>query len=406
MKKSDLANGVSYRFILKMFKREKFRAFQTHLRGFSLRQQLRRRYRLQYSCFCPQLFCLKTSCSTCMSGLFCNFAYYRFIALTVDWRHDMERADINVKNTAERDAFKQNAAGVKRARRKMIIGLCEVASSGILWGINGTVAQIFMRDYGADPMWLSCMRMFFSGILFLICAFVVSAEKLKKMVCEKRDYLPLFLLSICSVMMSQVTFLQTVNKTNSATATVLQSLCIILVLVYVCIKERKFPRKRDILGVILAVLGTWLLATGGNSTELTLPLSGLIWGLLCAVAGAFMNIQPAKLLIKWGSFPVNGITFLLAGTLLIPFAKPFSNSPALDLRGFALLGFVIVIGTFSAFGLFLKGMSTIGSMKASLLSTSEPVTATITSAVWGGTLFSATDIIGFVLIIVMIIVTS
>ena len=119
-----------------------------------------------------------------------------------------------------------------------------------------------------------------------------------------------------------------------------------------------------------------------------------------------MNIQPAKLLIKWGSFPVNGITFLLAGTLLIPFAKPFSNSPALDLRGFALLGFVIVIGTFSAFGLFLKGMSTIGSMKASLLSTSEPVTATITSAVWGGTLFSATDIIGFVLIIVMIIVTS
>ena len=77
----------------------------------------------------------------------------------------------------------------------------------------------------------------------------------------------------------------------------------------------------------------------------------------------------------------------LAGTLLIPFAKPFSNSPVLDLRGFALLGFVIVIGTFSAFGLFLKGMSTIGSMKASLLSTSEPVTATITSAVWRDAVF-------------------
>ena len=66
----------------------------------------------------------------------------------------------------------------------------------------------------------------------------------------------------------------------------------------------------------------------------------------------------------------------------------------------------VVVGTFGAYALYLQGVKDAGSMRASLLGTIEPVTATIASVVWLATPFSPAEIVGFVLIIVMVYLTA
>ena len=59
------------------------------------------------------------------------------------------------------------------------------------------------------------------------------------------------------------------------------------------------------------------------------------------------------------------------------------------------------VGTVVAFWLFMAGVVRIGSMRATLLATIEPVTATISSVLWTGSVFTPVDIVGFVLILIM-----
>ncbi len=81
--------------------------------------------------------------------------------------------------------------------------------------------------------------------------------------------------------------------------------------------------------------------------------------------------------------------------------------PALDAVGWlALIGGVGVLGTFAAFGLFLYGVSLVGSVKGSLLGVAEPVGAMVIAAVWLGTPFSAADWGGLVLMAAMIALVS
>ena len=81
--------------------------------------------------------------------------------------------------------------------------------------------------------------------------------------------------SFAAILFSQVAYLEAIDWTNSATATIMQSLGMVLVLVYVCLKMRRRPRRRELLGVVLALVGTYLVATGGNPGQLNLPPEGL-----------------------------------------------------------------------------------------------------------------------------------
>ena len=85
--------------------------------------------------------------------------------------------------------------------------------------------------------------------------------------------------------------------------------------------------------------------------------------------------------------------------------RPWAHMPALDAAGIEALAVFVVIGSFFAYMLYMQGVKDIGSVRASLIGTVEPVSATITSAVMLGTVFLPTDLIGFAMIIVMMFLT-
>ena len=204
------------------------------------------------------------------------------------------------------------------------------------------------------------------------------------------------------MLLVQVAYLESINWTNSGTATVLQSLNLLFVLGVVCLRGRRLPGAREGIGVALAFAGTVLIATGGDFTTLKLPLVGLIWGAINAASTAAMVFLPVKLIERWGNFTVNGIAFLISGLVLLPFVRPWATAPQLDWLGVGLMAFTVIGGTFGAFWLYMAGVVRVGSMRATMLGTSEPVMATISAVAWTDAVFEPTDLVGFVMILIMV----
>lgn len=293
-------------------------------------------------------------------------------------------------------------------RRRIRRGIVATLVGGTFWGLNGTVSKWLMDTYAIDPLWLVCLRELTACWLFLAAAAVTTRgrEQLAGALRSPRALAQIVGVSFAAILFSQVAYLEAIDWTNSATATIMQSLGMVLVLAYVCLRMRRTPRRREILGVCLALAGTYLVATGGNPGQLNLPPEGLAWGLGCAAAAACLSILPAAPMARWGNFAVNGLAFLFSGVALSAWYRPWEHMPALDGLAIAVLVACVVVGTFGAYALYLQGVKDAGSMRASLLGTIEPVTATIASVVWLATPFSPAEIVGFVLIIVMVYLTA
>lgn len=294
-------------------------------------------------------------------------------------------------------------------QRKLVHGAICTLLGGACWGFSGTCAKFLMTTYAIDPIWLVCVRELGSFWLFLLAAAIqdrgAAEHRVTAVFRDRTSVLEIVGFAFGGILLSQVAYLETIDWTNSATATVLQSMNLLLVLVYVCVRTHRGPRRREVLGMALALVGTYLLATGGKLGGLTMPAEGLAWGIACALAAALLAILPRRILARWGSFVVNGYGMLVSGLVLTAFARPWEHMPALDLAGWGWIAVIIVVGTFGAYALFLHGVSEVGSLKANLLGTIEPLSATFFSVVWLGTTFLPAELAGFAMIIAMVYLT-
>lgn len=285
------------------------------------------------------------------------------------------------------------------------MGIVCTLAGGACWGFSGTCAKFLMETYAVDPIWLIVVRELGSCPLFLMAAWFTNREGLLAVPRSRKAVLEVVKIALFVVLLSQAGYIMTIAWTNSATATVLQSLNLLLVLAYVCMRERRQPRRREIVGMLLALVGTFLIATGGNPSQLQIAPQGLAWAAVMIVAAALLAILPVRALAKWGSFVVNGYSMLISGLILLVVTRPWEMMPALDAAGWGWLAAIVVVGTFGAYALFLQGVKMVGSLKANLLGTMEPVTATVLSILWMGTAFSPADLVGFVLVIAMVFLT-
>ena len=289
---------------------------------------------------------------------------------------------------------------------KLVYGIVLTLIGGSLWGMNATLSMHIMSAYHADPLWLACVREIFSSLLFLGLAARTSPRQLNALFHAKKDLLMMLVMAFDVILMSQVSYLEAIARTNSATATVLQNLGVVLVMIYVCVVNRRVPRTRECLGLILAVIGTYFIATGGDPARLILPLDGLMWGMIGACAAALLSIQPLTYMHRYGNFAVNGLCFLFAGIILATYCRPWASIPAFDAWGWLCMLATIVVGTFGAYAFFLEGVKEVGSVRGVMLGTSEPLAATISACAVMGVMFSPGELLGFAMVIIMVFLTA
>lgn len=304
------------------------------------------------------------------------------------------------------------ARGAAVFRRRFWRGVVAALIGGAMWGFSGTCAQYLYQHYEIDPLFITWVRMLGSGILFLILLASTQRGKLRAIAGDRRELGRLALFGIAGLFLCQFTYTTSVNATNAGTATVLQSLNTVFILAATCLMMRRAPRAMELGGLALALIATWLIATKGNLTALMIPPAGLAWGLINAASCTFYIMYPKHLFARWGSLPVTGIGMLIGGIAAVVIwglgglwgAAPVV--PQLGLDGVLVLAAIVVIGTLAAFGLYLHGVSIVGSVKGGLLGTTEPASAMVFAALWLGTMFTWADWIGLVLMVAMIFLVT
>ncbi len=148
--------------------------------------------------------------------------------------------------------------------RMNLRGMAYALAGGALWGFSGTAVSYLFRSSGIDPMWVMSVRMVLAGILFLLLSAVRGDRRPIELLRDKSAVRDLLLFTGGGLFLNQFSYLMAIQATNSATATVLQSLQLLPVAAVACVAGRRAPKRREVIGMVLALGGTFLITTGGD----------------------------------------------------------------------------------------------------------------------------------------------
>lgn len=193
------------------------------------------------------------------------------------------------------------AEGRNILRRRILQGILLVALGGVCWAFSGTCAQLLTTVYGLEPGWVISIRVPCAAVLFVILALVRDREKLLAAVRDPRTILAMVLFALFGILLTQYGYLTAISYTNAGTGTVMERFGLVLLTILVCVTARRLPHVREVIGVILAIAGTVLIATKGNLGTLAIPPEALFWGFLLSCGFVGYTLLPEKMLQKWGA---------------------------------------------------------------------------------------------------------
>ncbi len=291
-------------------------------------------------------------------------------------------------------------------RSRFVRGVFLALLGGVCWAFSGTCAEYLFEDFAVRPAWLTAVRMTSAGVLFILLALAIDRQRLRESVRSKRSLVGFFMFGMFGIMFCQLTYFMAISYTDSGTATVLSMIGLAIIMLYNARISHRMPRKREITGLCLTLVGVFLIATQGDVTRLAMPLPGLIWGLAAAIGQACYNLIPTRLIGRWGSIITIGMGMLMGGLLMCVVVQPWIDPMAPEPGALLAMAGCIVVGTLVAGWAYMQAISDIGPVKASLIAAVEPVAATIFTAVALGTYFPSIDLLGFACIVVMVLLVS
>ena len=202
-----------------------------------------------------------------------------------------------------------------------------------------------------------------------------------------------------------MTYFLAIEYSNAATGTIIQFTYIIMILVYTAIVLHNKPKSYETVAVLCAFCGIFLIATHGQLNSLSVSKESLIWGLSSAVCFTIYCLYPQKLYDDFGLINVIGWGSVLSSILLAVTTGTY-RLPEVPANIILLSVAVAIIGSLFPFVLYGIGIRILGSVKASLFVTVEPVTSAVLTWLCFKTKFVLPDIVGFVLILGAIEVVS
>lgn len=281
-------------------------------------------------------------------------------------------------------------------RRK---GILMVIAGAAMWGGSGVAGQYVLQDCSFSTEWLVVTRMVFSGIIMLLIDRLSHSDGIMVIWRSREDVRELLLFATFGMLMVQYTYFASVKAGNAAAATVLQYLMPVIIIIYTAVRTRRPPQLIEIICVLLAVTGTFILVTHGSLETLSIPLNALLWGLLSAVAAAIYTMTPKRLIRKWRATLVVGWGMLIGGLVLMPVCPLWEFSGEWQLYSALNYAYIIIFGSVAAFICYLGSTKYIEPTETSILGSFEPLTAIFFSVAFLGVSFSMLDILGMLIII-------
>jgi drug/metabolite transporter, DME family len=267
-------------------------------------------------------------------------------------------------------------------------GYLYISGATFLWGIAATLGRAAFtgrllpsgQGLRIDPLVLSQSRTTFS---FLILLVVLLAQRgVKNLSVPAADLGRMFLLGVLGVAASNYFYYLAIQKTNVATAIILQYTAPALVLVYSVVRGLQRATVQRVTAVALAVMGSALAIGAVGAGGFRLNPVGVIAGMLAAFSFAFYNIGGHTLLARYDRWIVLLYTTFSAGAFWLFLNPPwrllavhYSSKECFFLLVFAL------VSVLAPFSLYFAGLQYLEPTRAIVASCLEPVFSIVIAAV-------------------------
>jgi DME family drug/metabolite transporter len=293
-------------------------------------------------------------------------------------------------------------------------GYFYIASAAFLWGISATLGRAAFTGHllpggaslGAslakiDPLILSQSRATLS--LAVLLPVLLARRGASALRVPGRDLVQFFLLGILGVAVSNYFYYLAIQRTNVATAIILQYTAPVWVLLYTAVRGVQRPSLRRSAAVGLAVMGC-ALAVGFVGSRLRLDAIGIAAALLAAFSFAFYNVGGHSLLARYDRWKVLLWVLVSTSTFWIFVNPPWKIVAAHYGRG--QWGFMLVFSLVSVLGPFscyFAGLQHLEPTRAIVASCLEPVFSIVIAALVLGELLRPLQTVGIVLVLVAIV---
>ena len=291
-------------------------------------------------------------------------------------------------------------------RSKNARGALLCVLGGACWGMSGTMGQYLFDVQGMDSRWLVPIRLGLAGIILLIYSMIRWKKQTLGPWSTKGSIRELLIYGIMGVSFCQFFYFLTIQLSSAAASTILQDLSPIFILAYSCLRGHRKPEVYEVVSIVCALTGIFLLTTHGDIEHMAISGQALLCGIVCAVCVMIYNVAPENLMKHYPVPMLQGWAFLMGGILFTLVFRPWTFGYVPNGMGIFGILFVVVVGNVIAFVSYMKGVRLIGPEKGILYGFAEPVTAAILSITLFHNPFTWWDFSGFVFVFLVLVLIS
>ena len=285
-------------------------------------------------------------------------------------------------------------------------GILLLLLTGTLWG-TASVYVNGMKALGAGPDVVVLLRLPPAFLFILVLALVKYGPAALKV--DRRTLFACFLAGMVSQVLFNLCYVSAIQIDGSAMAAVLLYLAPSMTMVESALLFKERVTLRKAAAVLLNLAGCALAVTGGDLTGINVPLAGILLGI---GAGLCFSLNPV-----FGRFAMDGCEpmvanvwiffFASAGTLL--FVGPGADFSAVAFTGpfWLYAAGNVVLVTVLPYLLYYEGINRLTeTAKVPVITSMEPVVATLVGAFWFHEGVTAVKWLGVALVIGSIVLMN
>ncbi|HEV3306552.1 MAG TPA: EamA family transporter [Candidatus Sulfotelmatobacter sp.] len=292
-----------------------------------------------------------------------------------------------------------------------------IASAAFLWGVSAALGRAVFTGRlplgnavlrPIDPLILSQTRTTFS--LLVLLPLLVASKGWQRIKLPARDLAYCFLLGTFGVAVSNYFYYVAIQRTNVATAIIVQYTAPVWVLLYVVARGHQKLTAQKVAAVALAVTGIALVIDilGLKSgSALHLDPYGLIAALLASFSFAFYNVGGHRILARHDRWRVLVWTLAASAIFWLFVNSPWKVAAAHYAPAQWLFLFVFsMISVLGAFSLYFLGLQHLEPTRAIIASCLEPVFSILLAALLLGEILRPIQTLGIIFVLAAIVIVQ
>ncbi len=288
-------------------------------------------------------------------------------------------------------------------------GYVYIATATLLWGIAASLGRAAFTGrllggslQNIDPLILSQCRTTFSFLILLPMLLIQRGGRGLRL--PAVDLGRTFILGLLGVVVSNYFYYLAIQRTNVATAIVVQYTAPVWVLLYMLLAGKQKAAARRIIAVGFAVLGIAIFV-GLGPDKFRVDLFGVVAATLAAFSFAFYNVAGHNLLARYDHWLILFYTTLSAALFWLLINPPWKVAHYTGYQWLFLLVFSVV-SMLAPFSFYFAGLKYLEPTKAIVVSCLEPVFSIVIAAITLGELMRPGQILGIVLVLGAIVVVQ